>query len=62
MDFDEWLKIGRDNHWVSRTVCDTHEGIPMSEDEEREFLDGDPCIHILRLYESKQEKIKVEGQ
>jgi hypothetical protein len=62
MDFNDWLKIGRDNAWVSATVCDTHEGLPMSEAEVKEFEEGDPCIHALRLYETKEQKIEVEGE
>ena len=61
MDFSEWLKIGKDNDWVSDPVCDTHDGLPLSESEWLEFEEGDPCIHILRLYEDKQQKIDVEG-
>ena len=62
MEFGEWLQIGRDNDWVSKAVCNTHDGAPMSEAEWAEFEEGDPCIHILRLYEDKQHKIDVEGR
>jgi hypothetical protein len=61
MEFSEWLQIGRDNDWVSESVCNTHDGVPMSEAEWDEFEEGDPCIHILRLYEDKQQKLDVEG-
>lgn len=61
MEFSDWLKIGRDNDWVSEAVCNTHDGVPMSEAEWEEFEEGDPCIHILRLYEDKQQKLDVEG-
>jgi len=62
MEFSEWLQIGRDNDWVSESVCETHDGVPMSEAEWAEFEEGDPCIHVLRLYESKEHKIAVEGK
>lgn len=61
MEFNEWLQIGRDNDWVSESVCNTHDGPPMAEAEWQEFDEGDPCIHVLRLYESKEHKIEVEG-
>jgi hypothetical protein len=32
----------------------------MSASEEKEFEDGDPCIHIVRLYESTDIKRDVE--
>jgi hypothetical protein len=60
MTFDEWLKLGYDNGWVGPDVCETHDGVPMSASEEKEFEDGDPCIHIVRLYESTDIKRDVE--
>lgn len=44
----------------TRDVCETHDGVPMSASEEKEFEDGDPCIHIVRLYESTDIKRDVE--
>lgn len=56
MDFDEWIKIGRDNKWISDPVCNTHEGPPTTEDEDKQWIDGeDPCVHVLRLYETPQD-------
>lgn len=61
MEFEEWLKIGIDNDWVGAPVCETHDGLPMTKEEEEEFYDGsDPCVHVLRLYQSSEEKIAVE--
>ena len=62
MEFNDWLKIGRDNDWISEIVCNTHDGVPMSEAEWDEFEEGDPCISIIRLYESKEQKIEIEGE
>jgi hypothetical protein len=34
----------------------------MSEEEDDEFADGsDPCMHIIRLYEDDEHKIKIES-
>lgn len=62
MTFNEWLQIGMDNHWCGPAVCETHDGLPMSEQEETWFFDEgwDPCIHIVRLYESLDHKMHVE--
>jgi hypothetical protein len=60
MDFEDWLKIGYDNGWVGAPVCDTHDGVPMTASEEKEFEEGDPCINILRLYSTVEEKMQVE--
>jgi len=62
MDFSEWMQLGRDNHWVSEIVCDTHDGVPMSEAEWLEFEEGDPCISIMRVYESEEQKREIEGK
>lgn len=52
MKFYEWLKIGIDNEWVSDVVCDTHEGVPMTDEEMSKWDEGeDPCILAIRVWE-----------
>ncbi len=61
VDFDEWLEEGYVRGWIGPPVCETHDGMPMSDEELAEFDNGsDPCIHILRLYEDKESKDAVE--
>lgn len=60
MSFDEWLAIGMENSWCGPPVCSTHDGIPMNEDEENEFQEGDPCIAVVRLYDDDEHKKSVE--
>lgn len=61
MDFEAWLRIGYNNGWVGAPLCDTHDGVPMTEEEDRQFIEGgDPCIHILRLYDDADHKDQVE--
>jgi hypothetical protein len=61
-DFEEWLAHGVKMGWCGPAVCDTHDGLPMSEPEDAEFEDGgDPCIHIIRLYEDHMHKKAVEA-
>lgn len=53
--------MGIDNGWAGAPVCETHDGLPMSQEEEAAFESGeDPCIHVLRLYESPEDKAGVE--
>lgn len=59
--FDAWLKFGIDMGWSGPAVCSTHDGIPTSEAEDEEFEDGDPCVHIIRLYESLEVRDAVEA-
>jgi len=60
MDFQEWLQYGIDNNWCGPAVCYTHDGLPTSIAEDEEWEEGDPCIHIARLYESREVKLQVE--
>lgn len=61
MDFEDWLRIGYRNGWCGPPVCSTHDGTPTAYAEDEEFDDGgDPCIHIIRLYESDEQRTAVE--
>jgi hypothetical protein len=61
MDFNTWISIGREHGFCSVPVCSTHDGIPMSDYETQLWDDGeDPCMHILRLYESEEQMDAVE--
>lgn len=60
MDFEEWLKFGFDQGWCGPAVCETHDGLPLSEAESEEFEESDPCIHIIRLYDDADIKKAVE--
>ena len=47
----DWIDYGVKKGWCSQPVCDTHDGMPMSDEEYKEWDDGeDPCIPALRLY------------
>lgn len=61
MDFDTWLKVGYENGWVGAPICYTHDGLPTTEQEDEEFDEHDPCVHILRLYADEDEKRDVEN-
>jgi hypothetical protein len=61
MDFEEWLTIGYEKGWIGAPVCYVHDGLPMTEQEDAMWADGDdPCIHIIRLYEDDDVKRGVE--
>lgn len=61
MEFDEWMKIGIENGWCGPAVCYTHDGLPTSELDDEEWENGgDPCIHIIRLYEDEEHKTAIE--
>lgn len=60
-DFEAWLRFGFERGWCSPPVCETHDGVPTSEAEDEDVWDGgDPCIHVIRLYESELQKFQVE--
>ena len=60
LDFDEWMKYGIEKGWCGPPVCYTHDGLPLSAQEDEEFMENDPCIHIVRMYEDKDTKEQVE--
>lgn len=61
MSFDEWIAFGISMGWCGPPVCHTHDGVPTSVEEEEMWDEGtDPCIHIVRLYEDKEQKASVE--
>lgn len=51
IDFHAWLSFGKEMGWCSDIVCDTHEGLPMT-DEEMEGWDfgNDDCIPAVRIW------------
>jgi hypothetical protein len=50
-DIFDWIQIGVLNGWCSEPACDTHDGVPMTDEEADEWEEGyDPCMHILRLW------------
>jgi hypothetical protein len=61
MTFHEWLNTGIRNGWCGPAICYTHDGLPTTEQEDQEFEQGDPCIHILRLYDSRETKKEIEN-
>ena len=59
--FDAWMKQGVEKGWCGPPVCYTHDGLPMSEQEDMEFSEGqDPCMHIVRMYEDIEMKKRIE--
>lgn len=62
MTFDEWIALGINNGWCGAPICNTHDGLPMSDEEyeEMEETGEPPCIHILRLYEDDAHRDAVE--
>lgn len=47
MSFEDWFAEGVDKGWISKAVCATHQGPPLTE---KEFEDDEPCVTIVRLY------------
>lgn len=50
MDRWEWLDYGVKNGFCQNLVCETHDGVDLTEEEDAIFEDGgDPCITVTRL-------------
>ena len=57
-----WLQIGMDNGFISNVVCELHDGTPISKQEDDDFeLNLEPCLNIVRIYESKEHKKQIEA-
>lgn len=62
MDFDSWARIGYQAGWCSPPVCFIHDGVPMTASEDEQVTNGDdPCVHVVRLYESPDQKKGCEA-
>lgn len=62
MTLYEWLEYGYKQGFCGPAVCYTHDGIPTTEQEDEQWLEGlDPCMHIIRLYEEESPKEDVEA-
>lgn len=62
MSYEEWVEIGIKNGWIGPLVCVTHDGIPMSSEEENAWDTEDPCIWIFRRYESPEHQASIEEE
>jgi len=52
LDFNSWMKFGYEKGWISDVFCDTHEGPPMDDEEQKEWEDGgDPCSFHVKVLE-----------
>lgn len=59
MDFFDWRDLGIANGWISEPFCDTHDAGYLTEEEEKEWEEGnDPCMMVFRIYE---DNIKLDG-
>ncbi len=57
----EWIRKGVKEGWCSLPVCEYHDGLPVSEQESRQTMEGSTCILIMRLYSSDDERKAVES-
>lgn len=49
--FWEWLRQGISLGYCSEGVCNTHDGLPSTDEEEADWEDGgDPCVPAVRVY------------
>jgi len=61
MTFDEWLDIGINLLYCSPRVCETHEGLPVADEEIELYEDGetDLCAYVVRLGSPEEWKINA---
>lgn len=50
LSFQDWLQMGIDAGYCSTPVCNTHDGLPSTDEEDAEWEEGlDPCVPAVRL-------------
>lgn len=48
--FNVWLEEGQKHGWITQMYCETHDGAPLTDNENEEFYGGfDPCIFAVRV-------------
>jgi len=51
LNFFDWMVYGIENGWCSDIVCDTHDGLPHTEEEAIAWdLGDDPCLPAVRIW------------
>jgi hypothetical protein len=51
MTIIEWLQMGIEKGWISEPFCNTHDGGPITEEEDKEWDEGyDPCATHVRVW------------
>lgn len=49
-DLLSWLRAGIENNYCTNIVCETHDSVPRTDEEENEFEEGgDPCCFVVRI-------------
>lgn len=62
MEFNEWFLVGIDAGFCGPILCVQHDGAPMTEAEEQDAEEGgDPCVPMVRVYESVEQRQLVEA-
>jgi hypothetical protein len=50
LSFAAWLHMGIEAGYCSEAVCNTHDGLPSTPEEDAEWEEGlDPCVPAVRL-------------
>ena len=50
--FVDFLEVAHRKGFISDVFCVMHDGIPFSEDEDEEMIEGfDPCVHVVRIHD-----------
>lgn len=63
LSFNDWMTYGIKQGWCGPPVCYTHDGFPMATEEDEQFENGeDPCMHMVRMYDSEQQKDAIENE
>jgi hypothetical protein len=61
VSFEEWVRIGIENNYSGPPVCYTHDALPMSDAEGRQWLENpDICLLVMRVYDDDIQARQVQ--
>ena len=52
-EFEFFVQWAQESGWLSPSFCSTHDGPPLTEEEDEDFIEGfDPCIVVMRVWDN----------
>lgn len=55
-EFEAWVEQGLNRKWISDLVCQTHESIPCTPEEDAQWDEGhDPCVPVVRVWGPREQ-------
>jgi hypothetical protein len=50
-NYQEWLSYGIEKNWITDSFCYTHDTPELTDQEQEDFEEVDPCVPVIRVWE-----------